>query len=197
MSDKQKYPAARARLVAEKIVEWLKPACTRIEIAGSLRRGKPEVGDIEILYISRPTTIPDPEDMFKERKITVPAADIIIQAFLADGRITKRPKENGTLTWGEWIKLAKATRSGIPVDFFATTETAWFNLLVCRTGSADTNTRIAALAQKKGYRWSPSPDSPYAFAGIRPDRHGERVPVASERDVFEFVGLTYLEPHER
>ena len=36
--------------------------------------------------------------------------------------------------------------SGIPVDFFATTEEAWFNYLVCRTGPAELNTRIASAA---------------------------------------------------
>jgi DNA polymerase/3'-5' exonuclease PolX len=29
------------------------PRCERIEIAGSLRRGKPNVGDIEIFYVPR------------------------------------------------------------------------------------------------------------------------------------------------
>ena len=51
MSDKQRWPAAIARKVADELVEALTPRCEQICIAGSLRRGKPDVGDIEILYI--------------------------------------------------------------------------------------------------------------------------------------------------
>lgn len=40
-----------ARLQAEQIIEKLSPYCKRIEIAGSIRREKPEVGDIEILAV--------------------------------------------------------------------------------------------------------------------------------------------------
>jgi DNA polymerase/3'-5' exonuclease PolX len=41
----------RARAIAEKLVEKLSPYCERIEIAGSIRREKAEVGDIEIVAI--------------------------------------------------------------------------------------------------------------------------------------------------
>jgi len=36
VSDKQKFPLAVARAVAEKIVAAMAPACERIEIAGSI-----------------------------------------------------------------------------------------------------------------------------------------------------------------
>jgi len=44
---------------------------------------------------------------------------------------------------GPLNKLAVYVGSGIPVDLFATTEECWFNALVCRTGSAETNVKIA------------------------------------------------------
>jgi len=40
MSDKPRWPPAIARKVAEQLVAALAPHCERIEIAGSLRRGK-------------------------------------------------------------------------------------------------------------------------------------------------------------
>lgn len=57
MSDKPKFPAKLARSVGEKIVEALSPVCARIQIAGSLRRGKPLVGDVEIVYVPRFTEV--------------------------------------------------------------------------------------------------------------------------------------------
>lgn len=50
---KKKFPAASAIQVAQSIVAALAPSCQRIEIAGSLRRRKQEVGDIEILYVAK------------------------------------------------------------------------------------------------------------------------------------------------
>ncbi len=40
-----------ARNLAERIVTTLSPACERIEIAGSIRRGSSTVGDLEIVAI--------------------------------------------------------------------------------------------------------------------------------------------------
>jgi DNA polymerase/3'-5' exonuclease PolX len=41
----------RARTIAKRLVDRLLPYCERIEIAGSIRREKAEVGDIEIVAI--------------------------------------------------------------------------------------------------------------------------------------------------
>lgn len=194
MSDKIKHPAARARIVADRIVEALKPVCTRIEIAGSLRRGKAEVGDIEILYIPKTTLVKDPQDLFGDKQISINAADIIIHALIERGSLAKRTNVNGSETWGQWNKLATAVKTGIPVDLFAATEITWWNNLVSRTGSAEHNIRVAAAAQKKGYTWH---STSYGFEGVRPDRFGERIQVTSEHHLFEFLGMPYLEPHER
>jgi len=43
----------KAKAIAEQIRVLLRPACNRIEIAGSIRRRKPEVGDIELLCIPK------------------------------------------------------------------------------------------------------------------------------------------------
>ena len=41
----------QAREIAEGVKAKLAPHCERIEIAGSIRRGKPVVGDIEIVCV--------------------------------------------------------------------------------------------------------------------------------------------------
>jgi DNA polymerase/3'-5' exonuclease PolX len=51
MSDNEKRPYAQMMTIARAVVERLRPACQRIEIAGSLRRHRPMVGDIEICAI--------------------------------------------------------------------------------------------------------------------------------------------------
>ena len=44
----------KAYKIAQQLVHVLKPHCARIEIAGSIRRMKAQVGDIEIVCIPKP-----------------------------------------------------------------------------------------------------------------------------------------------
>lgn len=48
---KTKMPLAKAQKIAENVKSFLEPYCQRVEIAGSVRREKTEVGDIEIVVI--------------------------------------------------------------------------------------------------------------------------------------------------
>lgn len=52
MKTKKLY--AEALQVAEKLVDWLAPACDRIVIAGSIRRRCDLIGDIELVAIPTP-----------------------------------------------------------------------------------------------------------------------------------------------
>jgi DNA polymerase/3'-5' exonuclease PolX len=43
-----------AQRIADKLIADLSPHCDRIEVAGSVRRQKPECGDIELVAIPKP-----------------------------------------------------------------------------------------------------------------------------------------------
>ncbi len=63
-----------ARRIAEQLVESMQPYCERVMIAGSIRRGKPEVKDIEVCAIPRtsvkiPASLAVPPTMNKVGKI--------------------------------------------------------------------------------------------------------------------------------
>lgn len=188
LSDKPKFPRADAIAAAKEILEHF--FSVRVIIAGSLRRRKPMVGDIEIVYIPAIDRVPDNSDLFQTKEITLNRTDESIDAMLKSGLLARRSNVLGSTTWGDKNKLALHVASGIPVDFFATTERAWFNYLVCRTGGAENNVAIATAAHKKGWQWHP-----YSFGFT--DDQGRPVHVTSEREVFESVGLPYLEPWER
>ena len=51
--------SAIERAVADQLVDLLEPYCERIQIAGSVRRKKPYVKDIELLCVSKVTSSPD------------------------------------------------------------------------------------------------------------------------------------------
>ncbi|GAH73129.1 unnamed protein product, partial [marine sediment metagenome] len=43
----------KAKVIAENLKSLLAPVCEKIEVAGSIRRQKPDVGDIELLCIPK------------------------------------------------------------------------------------------------------------------------------------------------
>lgn len=185
-SEKVKYPRGLAIEAVREILAMFQAGCRRVVVAGSLRRMKEEVGDVEILYL--PNFAEVKADWFSTRRVNV--ADRVLDTMLASGLIAKRRNVLFQESWGSQNKYAVHVTSGIPVDFFETYEEAWFNYLVCRTGGAESNMRVASAAQAKGWKWHP-----YGI-GFH-DEQGNTVRVGSEREVFELVGLPFLEPKER
>lgn len=174
-----------ALAAAYELKNALSPFCERIEIAGSLRRGKPEVGDIELVFIPKM----DDRQIDFFTSAPVDTASEKITGLLNDEVISKRPNVNGDFTWGERNKLA-IHASGIPVDFFSTKADNWWVSLVIRTGSKETNLALTMGAQKKnatlnaygcGVTWS----------------DGSITKATSERHVFEMCGVAYQEPQFR
>ncbi len=188
--DKPRWPRADALAVAKRLSAALAPYCERIEIAGSLRREKPTVGDIELLYIPRVTQEPDPNSLLGDL-LPVNQADREIAILQRTGILARRLNCKGAEMFGPLNKLMLHRYTEIPVDLFATTEAAWFNYLVCRTGGADNNVAICEAARARGYKWNP-----YA-EGFTNLRSGLSQPMHSEEHVFTFVGLPFLPPNQR
>lgn len=184
MSEKRRWPRAAAIAVARELCRELEPVTERLIVAGSLRRRKPFVGDVEILYVPKVETRPL-DLLYSEPHNLV---DEVLVRLIAIRRLAQRTNIFGHPNWGTKNKHA-LHRTLIPVDLFAATTENWFNYLVCRTGPAESNTRIATEAQRRGWKWHPYGSGFETPNGLRR--------VESERDVFEFLGLEYLEPWER
>lgn len=184
----KRYPLELAKGVAAQIVGRLGSSCSRIEVVGSVRRGKPEVGDVEVLFVSKVGRIPIPGDLFGG-SVDGALADVAIREMTHEGLLIPRPNSLGRSTYGPKNKLMIWVAEGLPVDLFAVDEECWFSALVCRTGPASLNKDIAARAIERGLRWN--------VYGCGFSRGEEVLPVRSEREVFEVVGLCYLEPEER
>jgi DNA polymerase/3'-5' exonuclease PolX len=187
MADKQHWPAAIAHRVAEELVAELAPRCERIEIAGSLRRGEADIGDIEILFVPCIGQVHVPGELFPLRGSLV---DELLVQWLARGVLTKRFNINGSAAWGALNKLAVHDGSGIPVDLFATTAERWFVSLVARTGSKEMNTMLAGSALRRGMQL-------HMYGVLEVRATGEQIIPRSEREVFERLGVSYREPAER
>jgi DNA polymerase/3'-5' exonuclease PolX len=188
---KPRFPRDVALGVARELCDALKPVTLRLLVAGSLRRRKPAVGDVEILFI--PIRETRQKDMFAVEIVSL--ADEVIAALLASGTIHKRVSRAGAASWGPSNKLAVHTATGIPVDLFTATEDNWSNYVVCRTGPSHSNIRIAAEAKKRGWQWKPYGNG-FSRGGVLAGEKEIHL-IASEEEVFRFVGLPYLQPWER
>lgn len=184
---RKKYPRAEAISVARELYQELKPNCERVILAGSLRRRKSFVGDVEIIYLPKFSEVQ--ETLFDLVRVNL--ADAKLQELLLKGTLEKRLNSHGSISsWGPKNKHALHNATQIPVDLFEATPANWFNNLVCRTGSMENNVRIASSAQRKGWLWHP-------YGEGFTDEEGNVVPVESEQDVFRLAGLPYLEPWQR
>lgn len=192
---KRKFPRAEAVAVAREMVLALAPHCAELRVAGSLRRRREMIGDVEIVFVSRIDTEDDPGDFFGAKR-AVNLAGRAIEALVETGVLTKRLNCDGRATWGERNRYAVHAASGIPVDLFTATAANWWNYLVCRTGGEISNTQIAEAAKRLGWHWAPY-DPGFRRGGEDWNSARERHPVSNEREVFSFVRLDYLEPWER
>lgn len=167
----------RAKTIAERLKDLLEPACELIVIAGSIRRHKPDVGDIELLCIPKYIAAVD-------------QLDRAIQALIVEGVLGYRLNKLGSAIYGPKNKFLFHVESSIGVDIFSTTEECWPVALVVRTGGEETNKEIASRAIERGMRFHA-----YGKGFTQPD--GSELICQSEADVFRAVGLAYREPWER
>lgn len=185
-----RIPLAEAREIADQLVALLKPACERIVVAGSIRRERPDIGDIDLVcepklvygtdLFGDPTG--DDEDALHDR----------CGQLVQDGVLEKRLNVKGSVSWGRQLK--RAVYRGLSVDLQAVTDvTTWGAWLLIRTGPADFNKSIVTPIWQggklpAGFDW---------HSGFQLHRYGGRVETPTEAHVFEALGYVYQEPQER
>ncbi|MEM1339806.1 MAG: hypothetical protein AAGF96_18745 [Bacteroidota bacterium] len=162
-----------AQKIANAIMGQLAPHCDRIEIAGSVRRKRPWVKDIEIVCIPKPyetglfeSGIASVVNQWKKKKGELPCKNT--------QRYIPVRTQNGT--------------THIVLDLFLVKPENWGLQLAIRTGSAKYSHLVLATGWKKrGYT---------SVNGILTQR-GKQYPVYEEKDLFERIGLPYVLPENR
>ncbi len=192
---KTEIALAQALPLAEKIKEAFAPGCERIEIAGSIRRQKQMVGDIELVAIPRLDYPLDmPKDLFGGyHGDKVSLLDGVIQDLLDAKPHFRRSDKNGPLfknffltTWVGQKELY------IPIDLFLTTPDQWGLIFAIRTGPADFSKHFVTQAHKYG----PLPPG-YSVAGGWLCEQGKRISTPDEAQIFDLIGYGWREPTDR
>lgn len=177
---------ADAQQVIYELVDLLRPTCERIEIAGSVRRGKPEVHDAEVVIIPTPDLLP------------------LTDKFIADGRAQYALYgEKRTKRWGQ--NYRGLLFDGIKCELFMTSEESWGYQYWLRTGPGDANTFImrwlglpyihAPIRFQGGYGWYSRHWWHDGKAWVAEEK--QRLRIATEEDLFAVLGMPFIPPSER
>jgi len=169
---------AEALHIAEKLKADLAPYCERIEIAGSVRRKKPEnIKDIEIVCI--PKSEPN---LFGESLPIVLYDGLLSLVFNWDAEIVK----NGPKYKQFALPMTK-------LDLFITTPECWGVIFAIRTGPADYSKWLVTPRKWGGAL----PDRYMVRDGRVWDSDPEALDTPEEDDFFAALELEMPEPWER
>ena len=165
-----RFPIDDAEEAAEKLIAYLRafPGLEVIEPAGSLRRGRETVGDLDIL-VTGPACAEDKVDAAVEYTAAYPpAADL-----LAKGQ----------------NKVSFRLRSGLQVDVRLLPEDSYGAALQYFTGSKMHNVTLRQRALKRGYTLSE-----YSLSRID---DGSVVASRTEQDIYASLGMDWIPPEMR
>lgn len=181
-----KHAISRAMPVAEVIRSHLEPGCSRIEIAGSLRRREATVSDIELVCVPKTR-----RDLFGEPSEDDELSPVLVELLRA-GRLAYRGTQTArgvTVAPGAKYLSLVAVRAQIPVDLFIVRPPAqWGAILAIRTGPADYSRMLVTLARDAGLRCT---------GGHLEDANGNTIATPEEEDFVRRCGVTPLPPEER
>lgn len=173
-------PGARLALAdrcVERIIEVLGPVAEEVAAAGSVRRRRPQVGDIELVV--RPRMHPD---LFGDE---TPELEPLHAALNELGNRIKGGDR--------YVRIDLGKMGDLPffaLDVFIVHPPAqWGSILAIRTGPWDLSREIVTMMRHRGYR--------HENGHARRIDTGELVPPPTEEAFFALAGVEYVEPHER
>lgn len=175
----QKIPLARAQKLSDAVRRELEPACVRIEVAGSIRRRRPEVGDIEIVAI--PKRSPSLFDDAGGYSYLEELLDILV----GTDRLVR-------LKSGDKYKQFHLPKADCCLDLFLCSADTWGVIFTIRTGPADFSRRLVTQRCKGGLL-----PSDLCVRDGRIWRGQAALETPEERRVFDVAEIKWLEPWER
>ena len=156
---------------AATIVSTIAPHCVRVEVAGSIRRRRPTVNDVDVLVQPKPNAW----------------LEIIKSLRREFNAVTEKQGEKLATLFLPFV--SKQGQGYLHVDLYRASKATWGILLLIRTGSKEHNIYLAKLAIHKGYH--------LAYSKGLLDEKDEVVASKTEEDVFQALDLDYLPPEDR
>ena len=201
-TERRRIPLSEAAQLAAEVVDLLAPSCERIVIAGSIRRRRPDIGDIEIVCVPIITREEVQESLFGDTTtVETNRLNNRVGLLLARDDLALRLDKNSRPANGDRYK--RLAYKGFALDLFCVLKPAQFGvILAIRTGPANfshnlvMNRRYGGLMPnhmfcKDGQLWQVSADAEWSQHTATP------LETPEEADLFRQLGLTWIEPWER
>lgn len=177
-----KIELSEATLIANAVMQHITPAMVRVEIAGSIRREKPVVGDIELVAI-----VEDQEKLLK---------------LIGDVGQTIKTGVPGVIPWtpkadAKYIRVRLS--EGMNLDLFVARPENWGGLFLMRTGSAAGADGNAFNGFTPGCfsRWKKLSGGGRMTDVMPTMPDGTQLPVYEEQDFFDLLEMDFVPPVER
>jgi DNA polymerase/3'-5' exonuclease PolX len=172
-----------ARPLADRILEHISPALDRGQVAGSIRREKPVVGDLEIVGIT--------------------ADGNRLVSLLSEVGMLIKPGVPGVVPWtpksdAKYVRVHLAEHQ-VNLDLFLGHRDNWGGLLMMRTGSGagpDGNP-FNGFTPRMFSMWKRVSGGGRMVNVMPTLPSGESIPVPEEDDMFRVCQVEWVEPRER
>lgn len=170
---------AQAQEIALHVAALLEPACERVVVAGSIRRERVEVKDIELVGLPL-----FGQDMFGARDYSRPSClNEVIEQLVQGGKLewdTLLPRN------GDKYKRFVFPGSRIAIDLFLAVHGNMGNTLAIRTGNAKFSEALMSMAKRQGLQQKDG--------FLRRQLGGGVVPCETEIAYFNALGLQFVPP---
>lgn len=168
---------AFAKRCAATLVDLVHPWVDRVEVAGSVRRERPNCEDIDLVCIP------------KVQQLRDLLGNVISEDNLAARELQALGYMRGWKPIRNGAEITTIEARGCQVDFFWATPATFTSVLICRTGSKEHNIWAASRAKALGMKWVPN-------RGLE-SSDGTLLPLAYEEQFYAALGSKYLAPTER
>ena len=185
MSTGPRIPLDYARRWAEAFAEQIRPFCHQVEIAGSIRRGKPDVGDVEVVCEPRVTQVKQSSLFGDDRSVSELVALYARLDGLATAGDLGRPTKSG-----DRYRQYPVPVLGCALDLFIVRPPAqWGVILAIRTGPASFSAELMRRAKQQGYE--------VRGGALQRQSDGATCLTPDEDDVFDRLGWKWIAPQDR
>jgi DNA polymerase (family X) len=171
MSKGVRIPLSEAKIIADDVMFKLEVVFgVKSTVAGSILRERPTVADVDLVITQ------DDYDRIKTPSMRLDLEKVFDEAFYTQGS----KKSPSRLTGGRV--------NGTIVELYVAKHDQFYPMLLFATGSGKFNVRMRQIAKSKGFKLSQ-----YGLF------NGGSLPMKfnSEKEIFDVLGMKYLEPKER
>jgi DNA polymerase/3'-5' exonuclease PolX len=173
-----------ARVLANRVLDAIAPLVDWAEVAGSIRRERPEVNDIDIVAIPKTLTRSTPLS-----PVVYVGESIVWQQIIPDTLMKKLGLVDHQR--GQELLRLSFPENRFPVDIYRARDETWGVIFLIRTGSKEHNVKLCSLARSKGLKLS-------ARQGlVTQGGFGQIIASKTEEEIFAALGLGYVEPKDR